>query len=565
MNETPLLTRRRLLLLTPWLGATATQHARAGGVAGTPQSAAAASARASTTAPLLEGLAGYSLRARTRLPLVQRYVDQGAMLVYGFNPAEAARSFQAATALDPCCAIAWWGLAWSLGPNINTDMAPSDAERVHHALQQASRHARLAEPLHRDWIAALALRHPAPERLDEQAYEQRMRVLTRRYPRSADTALLAAEALLNLHPYDWWGPAGEPLPATPRIESLLQQALRLMPGHPGAHHYWIHLQESSPRPQRGVASADALRGTYPGSGHLLHMPSHIDMRVGRYADAIRANRQSIAADLRYLEQVDAQGAYRVGYVAHNHHFLWAAACMAGQPRLALEAAEAAWPAACGPGRRDPGLAITSHYAALPFFTRVRFGQWRAMLHDTPPPDTPGPYALALWHYARGTALAQLGQPEAAQAELQALEKGAADPAIARLRVKNIHAAAVVLRMASVTLRGDLALAAGQTAAAVTLLQQATQLEDGLQYDEPHLWLAPTRQALGAVLLAAGRPQEAERVYRQDLAHYPGNGWSLTGLAQAQAATGQAAAAQATQVAARLAFEASGHVPKHSRF
>jgi len=517
------------------------------------------------TAPLFEGLHGYTHHAETRHPLARRYFDQGMMLVYSFNPEEAMRSFEAAVVLDPRFASAWWGLAWAIGPNINTDLNPRHEPRLLQALQHARRHAARAAPAMRDLIAALSLRHPGKGRIDEEAYATRMRALARRHPLNAEVALLAAEAQLNLHPYDWWGPQGQPLAWTPGIEALLRQSLRLQPRQPGAHHYWIHLQESSAQPAHGLASADVLRSAHPGSGHLLHMPSHIDMRVGRYADAMHANQRGIAADQHYLQQVDAQGSYRVGYVAHNHHFLWAAACMAGHPQVALQAAEAAWPSACGPAAKDPGLAITAHYAALPSFTRVRFGQWRAMLRETPPPDVPGPYALALWHYARGTAHAHLREAEQAHQELLRLEKLAADPALARIKVKNINPGGTVLAMALHTLRADLALLAGRPAVAVEELRRATALEDGFNYDEPHLWLAPTRQALGSALLAAGRPREAAQAYREDLAHYPGNLWSLTGLAQALDAWGPDPASAQVHEERRRAQARAAYQPENSRF
>jgi tetratricopeptide (TPR) repeat protein len=516
-------------------------------------------------APLLAGLDGYTHAVETRHPLAARYFNQAMMLVYGFNPEEAMRSFEAAVALDPQFASAWWGLAWAIGPNINTDLNPRHEPRLLQALAQARRHAGRATPVMRDLIAALSLRHPGAGRIDEEAYATRLLTLARRHARSAEVALLAAEAQLNLHPYDWWDAAGQPLAWTPGIEALLQRSLRLQPRQPGAHHYWIHLQESSAHPQRGLASADALRDAHPGSGHLLHMPSHIDMRMGRYADAMRANQRGIAADEHYLQQVDAQGSYRVGYVAHNHHFLWAAACMAGQPLVAQAAAEAAWSAACGPQGRDPGLAITAHYAVLPAFTRVRFGQWPEMLRHAPPPDVPGPYALALWHYARGTAHAHLREPEAAQQELHKLQQLSADPALDRVKVKNINPGSTVLRIATHTLRADLALLAGKADSAVDEMRQAVTLEDGFNYDEPHLWLAPARQALGATLLAAGRPQEAERAYREDLVHYPANAWSLTGLAQALDAQGHGPGAARVQDQRRLALAQGAHQPRNSRF
>lgn len=560
--------RRALLRALGWLPiGLAGLHS--GGLAAAPGTGAgAASAAQPTTAPFFEGLDGHPNAIESKHPLVQRYFDQGLMLLYGFNPAEAVRSLQAALVLDPRCASAWWALAWALGPNINSDMAPSSEPLMLQALQQARRHAGRASPVRRALIAALSLRHPGPGRINEEAYAARMQLLARRYPGDADVALLAAEALLNLHPYDWWLPGGAAQPWTPGIEALLQRALRLRPGHPGAHHYWIHLQESSPHPQRGLPSADALRNAFAGSGHLLHMPSHIDMRVGQYEQAMLANQRSIAADLRYLAQVDAQGAYRVGYVAHNHHFLWAAASMAGRQQVALEAAQAAYTAACGPGARDPGLAIVSHFAVLPFFTRVRFGLWDELLHRTPPPDAPGPYALAMWHYARGTAAARTGDLDLAQRQLAALQALAAEPALASVRVKNINPAAQVLRIAQLTLQADLALAVRPSAAteqAVILLREATATEDALLYDEPHLWLAPTRHALGAALLAAGQPAAAEQAYRQDLAHYPANGWSLQGLALALAAQGQHPGAQQAHTQATLAFAGTPRRPIGSRF
>ncbi len=526
---------------------------------------AATASPAHSAAPLLDGLEGYAHRTETRHPLARRYFDQGLMLVYGFNPEEAMRSFEAAVALDPHFASAWWGLAWAIGPNINTDLNPRHEPRLLQALAQARRHAGRAAPVMRDLIVALSLRHPRAGHIDEEAYAIRLLALARRHPRSAEVVLLAAEAQLNLHPYDWWDAAGQPLAWTRGIEALLQQSLRLQPRQPGAHHYWIHLQESSAHPQRGLASADALRDAHPGSGHLLHMPSHIDLRIGRYAEAMRANQRAISADEHYLQQVDAQVGYRVGYVAHNHHFLWAAACMAGQPLVAQAAAEAAWPTACGPALRDPGLAITAHYAALPSFTRVRFGQWQALLGDTPPPDVPGPYALALWHYARGTAHVHLREPGAAQQELHKLWQLSADPALERVKVKNINPGSTVLRIALHTLRADLALLAGNPGAAVQEMRQAVAWEDGFNYDEPHLWLAPTRQALGATLLAAGRPQEAERAYQEDLAHYPANPWSLTGLALALDAQGRSTDAAKVSDQRRLALAQGAHQPSSSRF
>jgi len=485
-------------------------------------------------APLFEGMGAYRAPDATPSARGRRYFAQGMVMAWGFNPAEAARSFEGAGRAAPGCAACHWGLAWALGPTINADMAPSDAPRVAAALAQARAHREGAAARFRDLVDALSLRHPGPaaQDIDEQAYAERMRALAARRRGDADIAVLAAESLLNLHPYDWWDGDGQALPWTGEIVSLLSRALALAPAHPGANHYWVHLFETSATPERAAPQADRLRTLVPGSGHLLHMPAHIDMRTGRYAEASRANERSIEADRRYLEQVDAQGAYRVGYVAHNHHFLWASAAMQGRSRVAIAASQAAWPAACGPRPGDLGSGALQHYAVLPLHALVRFGRWPELLTQTRPPDGNAAYPLAMWLYARGTAWLRSGRAREARDALAQLLVVAADPGLRTTKVKNVNPAADLVRIATLTLQADLEAAAGGHATAVTLLQQAVATEDALAHDEPHLWLAPTRHALGAALLDAGRADEAARVYLQDLRHYPDNGWSLVGLAQA---------------------------------
>jgi tetratricopeptide (TPR) repeat protein len=504
---------------------------------------------AAERAPLLDGMGSYSLPAGTRSRKAQRFFDQGMVMAFGFNPEESARAFAAATGEDPACALCWWGLAWSLGPNINTDMTSESKRRVASALSRARALAPRASPRTSALIDALSRRHPmrgAPNALDEEGYAHRMKALAKRFPRDADIALLAAESILNLHPYDWWERDGTPKPWTGEIETHLDRATTIAPDHPGALHYCIHLYESSPRPAKALDAADRLRDLVPGSPHLLHMPAHIYMRTGRYADATAANLRSIEVDRRYLAQVDAQGAYRVGYAAHNHHFLWASAAMEGRSRVALEAARDAYTVACGPRTGDLTTATLQHLAALPLYALVRFGKWDEILHRALPPDTREPYPLAVFHFARGTAYARTGRIESARAELARLEAVAADPALEKAKVKNINTVASLAAIARSTLAAEIALAAGDASSALDLLRAAVDLEDGLAYDEPHLWLAPTRHALGAALLAAGRPAQAERAWREDLQHYPDNGWSLHGLAKslhAQARTDEAAAVE----------------------
>ena len=518
--------------------------------------AASAHAAGGVVAPLFEGMGRDRGPVASRVPAAQRYFHQGTTLTWGFNPAEAARSFEAAIVADPSCALCWWGLAWALGPNINADMDAVSAERVRTALTEARARAPKSSRRTLALIDALSARHSAVDSKrppDEEAYADRMRALARAYPKDADIAALAAEATLNLHPYEWWDANGKARPWTPETIALLTRALALAPEHPGANHYWIHLMEASPQPERALTNANRLRDMVPGSGHLLHMPAHIYMRVGRYADAVTANEKALAADKRYLEQVDAQRAYRVGYVAHNQHFLWAAAAMEGRSAEAIAAARAAWPAACGPRPGDRSTAILQYYYALPLYSLVRFGRWQEILEDTLPPDVAEPYALAIWHYARGTAYARTGRVAQARRELADVLRLAADPALERARIKNINPTRTLAKIATLTLAADIAATEGRPADAVAPLAEAVLLEDTLTYDEPHLWLAPTRHALGAALLAAGRPADAEKIYREDLRHYPDNGWSLQGLAEAQRRQGNSTAASATQARARTAW------------
>ena len=530
--------------------------------------AGSADAAGDAAAPLFDGMGRDHGPVASRVPAAQRYFHQGMTLTWGFNPAEAARSFEAAIRADPRCALCWWGLAWALGPNINSDMDAGAAERVRAALVEAQALAPHASRRTRALVDALAVRHPAADPArppDEDAYAERMRALARAYPRDADLATLAAEALLNLHPYDWWDAHGMPRPWTPEIRSQLARALAIAPHHPGANHYWIHLMESSSHPEAGLASAKRLQSEVPGSGHLLHMPAHVHMRVGRYRDAVAANEASIAADKRYLEQVDAQRAYRVGYVAHNQHFLWAAAAMEGRSAEAIAAARAAYPAACGPRPGDRSTGILQHYYVLPLYALIRFGRWREILEETLPPDVAEPYPQAIWHYARGTAYARTRRLVEARRELASLEQLADDPGLDRTRIKNINPAQTLVRIAVLTLTADIVAAEGRPAAAIAPLVAATALEDMLTYDEPHLWLAPTRHALGAALLAAGRPAEAEKVYREDLRHYPANGWSLVGLADAERQQGHLESARATEARLRAAWSHADIPLPASRF
>lgn len=499
-------------------------------------------------APQIDGIGRTSFAITTGSPVARRYFAQGLLLAWAFEHGEAERSFREAVRSDPGCAMCEWGVAYVRGPNINhpyRDGAAEAAKHVRRALALAPRASAREQAL----IEALAVRYdvaaagkgaPAAAaawcsaRKDadvdprDVAYAQAMSDVARAFPDDPDIRVLHAEALLLLAPWTWWR-AGVPAAGTLQAIEELEAALALAPDHTGANHYLIHALEQSPTPERALAAAQRLGALAPNAGHLVHMPSHIYMRVGRYADASRANVEAIAADERFAARIRAQGAQPLGDVSHHRHFLWAAAAMEGRGAEAAAAARAL-AAQVGPDDRPFGRAGNAYFAALPLFALVRFARWDEIL-AAPAPAGPTAYPRGVWHYARGIALARLGRTREAQAELSALEAAADDDSLAGLSFKGIDPLDSYLRVGIESLRGEIALARGRHGEAIARLRDAVQREDALEAEEPRSWAAPQRHALGAALLVAGRPREAERVFREDLALHPGNGWALYGLAE----------------------------------
>lgn len=509
-------------------------------------------AAAEPSPPFYAGLGSFHRPITTDVPAAQRYFDQGLALLYGFNHDEAIRSFAEAARLDPECASAWWGLALASCPHINqADVSPDKLRRGADALRQAQAHAAQASPVEQALIRALAARYadpfPADRRPLDEAYAQAMRQAWHDHPQDPDVGVLFAESLMNLRPWDLWGPAGEPRPETPEIVATLETVLAFAPEHPQALHLYIHAVEASPQPDRALAEANRLRFRQPGLGHLVHMPSHIDVRLGLWEAAIEANARAIAADRAFREQAPQADFYQL-YMAHNHHMLLFAALMSGQSQQALATAHemvAAMPADWV--QANPGIA--DGFLAMPLEVLVRFGRWDEVL-ASPQPDAAFPVARALWHVARGIAAASQQKPELARAEEAAfLQARAAVPA--EWRVGN-NLASDVLAVAGALLAGEVRLHAGETEAGLAELRRAVSLEDQLRYDEPPDWIHPVRHALGAWLLAADQAVEAEAVYRQDLIRLPENGWSLFGLAESldrQGRSDEAAVARARFTAA----------------
>lgn len=499
-------------------------------------------------ARLYEGLGSFH-RQVTASPEAQRYFDQGMRLLWAFNHDEATRSFAKAAKIDPACASCYWGVALTVGPNYNVPaMAAPRARIAFEALHEAQQDATRASAVEQALIEALAARYPNPQPLHTSnlapvltAYADAMRKVAARFPDDLDVQTLCAESEMNVHAWKLWTPEGRPVEGTPAIEARLEAVLRRDPNHPGANHYYIHVMEASPHPERALASAGRLPELMPAAGHLEHMPAHIMQRVGRYEEAAEANRRGVTADLAYLKAASAPDYYPLMYLAHNYAFLAYSAAMEGRKAETLGAvasAAAAMPLEHVLAMGDSGWSLTPQYAAL-----VRFGLWDEMIAVLPPaPGAPG--LTAGYLYARGVALAARGRLEEARRRLGELEALAATvPADTAAGFNTLRD---ILAVAAPVVAARIAASDGRAAEAARSLEQAVAAEDRLAYDEPADWFFPVRHILGAQLLESGQPAQAERVYRRDLERNPDNGWSLYGLATALRAEGRKGAAAASE-------------------
>jgi tetratricopeptide (TPR) repeat protein len=509
-----------------------------------------------TSVPLYENLGDHHYAITTEVPLAQRYFDQGLRLYYAFNHAEAIRAFEQATRLDPDCAMCYWGIALAHGPNINAPMDSAAGVAAYAAIREAGARDGNASSVERALIGALAARYaPAPqvERAPlDSAYARAMRRVARSVPEDPEAATLYAESLMDLSPWNYWTPDGEPRPDTRELLAHLERVTATYPDHPGANHFYIHAVEPVD-PERAVGAAERLAGLMPGAGHLVHMPGHIYVRVGRYLDVIDANQHAVHADETYIrDQSPAFGIYVAGYYPHNYDFLAFAASMIGRSEQAISAAEKMVTIVPQDMLYEPGMTFLQHHLTRHLQFKVRFARWEEIL-DEPAPADGLPHAQAMWHYARGRAFAARGDVEAAMAELGPVRATAEDPAIAPLRME-FNTSGALLGIAAEVLAGHIAAARGDYPAAVRHLQNAVERERNLLYGEPPEWTVPVRHELGALLLAAGRPVEAEEVFRAALDRFPKNGWSLAGLAEALRAQGRAAEADSVAAAFRDTWE-----------
>lgn len=498
-------------------------------------------------ATLVSGMGSWRHPVTTRSAEAQRFFDQGLRFVYAFNHEEAVRSFRRAAALDPGLAMAHWGVAYALGPNINLDVDPERERAAFDATQKALALAPKASPKERDYIEALAKRYTddagaTPETLRRLAEEfsRAMGALAKKYPEDLDAATLYAESMMNLRPWRLWEKDGTPAEGTKEIVATLEAVLKRDPNHVGAIHYYIHAVEASPDPGRALAYAPRLGRLMPAAGHIVHMPAHIYQRTGDYGASARSNEAAAAADRAYIKATGGQGIYSLMYYSHNLHFLAVAYSFSGRYADALRSAQQL-EANIAPHIK--AMPMIEGYNATSTLVRVRFRRWDEILKAPAPPADQAATG-AVWTWARGMAFAAKGRTEEAEAALKAF--AAAEQTIPADATFGLNQAGDILKIADRMLAARIASSRGERGHAAELLQEAVITEDSLAYDEPPAWFLPAREALGALLLADGRAAEAEAVFREDLKHNPRSGRSLLGLAeslQAQRKTWAAAEAR----------------------
>jgi len=503
---------------------------------GTPPTAGTAAVQAPQ---LFKGLGSHTRTVSTSNPKAQTYFNQALTWTFSFNHDEAIRSFQHAAELDPNLAIAYWGIALCNGPHINNPvMDEPRARAAWDALGMAKSLAQRATPVEQALITALAARYtdpshpPIPFTFEERApldkaFADAMAKVYSQFPNDADIATLYAESLMDCRPWDLWDPKDQsPRPETPKVLAALERALQLNPNHPGANHYYIHAVEASTHPDKAVAAADRLRTLVPGSGHMVHMPAHIDVRVGRWSQAAEQNRQANKIDTAYRTLSPTQGIYRI-YMAHNDHFLSWSCMMLGRKQESLAAARHMI-ATIPEGFARDAAPFVDPMMLVEMEAMMRFGMWDDIL-KVPEPPAYHPITRAYRHFARASAYAALNNVSDAEREQSLFTAAAAAVPEKAMMVQN--PAHQVLDIAAHTLAGEIAYRKGDTSTAVTELTKAVAIEDTLRYMEPPDWFQPSRHSLGAVLLAAGRASEAEKVYRADLERWPENGWALFGLSK----------------------------------
>lgn len=506
--------------------------------------------------PLYDNLGTFSMKVTAASPQAQAYFDQGVRLMFGFNHAEAIRAFKAAQQLDPRCAMCFWGESLSLGANINVPMDPEASPPAWEALQKAVAAVDTETDVEKALIEALKARYSIDSKSErapfDAAYADAMKAVHERFPDNQDVAVFYAESAMDTQPWDYWEadrltPKGRMGPAIAAIETVLAAN----PNHPGAIHLYIHLTEASGDPWKAEAPAERLAALMPGQGHLVHMPSHTYYRVGRFKDSLASNIAAAEADEAFIRAANAgEALYANAYYPHNVHFVLTSALMAGDGRTALAAADKLVKI-INPEMALAVAGLLQPMMASPYLVQARFGAPKDVL-ALKQPDARFPFVVAMWHYARGVALAHDGKPDAANAEARAIA-ALREKADLKNLVDNMVPAPQILQTAELVVRARAAQAKADYAGSALLLREAIVLEDAIPYTEPPYWYYPIRQTLGTVLLQAGKTDEAVQAFREALVRSPGNGWALYGLKEAYARAGDPFAASATRELYRKAW------------
>jgi tetratricopeptide (TPR) repeat protein len=484
-------------------------------------------------APLLEGMDVLDFTVSTDNPEAKKYLNQGLLLAYAFNHAEAERSFQYASTLDPDFAMAYWGQAYVLGPNYNAGMEPEHYQLAFGAIQKAKSLLTKVSAKEAAFIMAMDKRYTAEPLEDrtalDKAYAEAMAKVWEKYPNDAEAGTLYAEALMDLQPWDLWTKEGDPKGNTTLILEVLEKVIDKHPDHPSAHHLYIHAMEGSQNPEKGLNSARKFdQGLTPMAGHLVHMPSHIYIRTGHYHEGTLSNLRAAKVDSLYIQTCEAQGTYPLAYFPHNYHFMAGTAILEGNNKWAVFAADRLYHHLDLGLMEEEGLEVIQHFSTIPYFVRVKFGMWDEVLN------------LSLWekgtdyqdgirHYALGMAYLGKGQLDQAEKELQSIQEITSKESLENLTIWGINSLSSILNIATLVLEGEILASKQKHEEAIKILTRASDLEDQLLYNEPPDWFLSTRHHLGAVLLEAGKYVEAESVFKKDLEEFPNNGWASYGL------------------------------------
>ena len=522
----------------------------------------AQSLAAENTAPPLYTDLGNLHYPITANDAAQAYFDQGLRLYYAFNHSEAIASFKEAQRLDTSCAMCWWGEAISWGPNINLPMDAPSGIAAYAALQQALALSGNGTEKEQRLITALSMRYEASPSADRSAYDaaysSAMQTVADQFPEDDDIVVLYGESIMDLSPWDYWTVANELRPGMDVALARITAVLERSPQHPGACHFFIHAVEKV-QPQRAVACAEQLAAQMPGAGHLVHMPGHIYIRVGRYLDAVLANEHAVHADETFIQdRRPAPGMYTFGYYPHNYDFLAFAALMIGREEQAIDAADKVASLIPAEALLDPAVTYPQHYVIRSALVRIRFDRWQEIL-AMPDPGSSLPHARAIWNYAQGRAMLANGNLAGAKQALTRVQEFATGSELANARLE-FNPSQSILSIASAVLAGLIAEAEGNLETALESLRLAVSTEDALLYGEPPEWTVPVRQELGEVLLAADMASAAETVFLEDLDHFPENAWSLAGLTKALRAQGKNAEAVMSEERFRNVWEGTGFNP-----